>query len=83
MLLGITFSELSELKKWADENGLTTDLLQDADRSVAMAYGAADSADQERATRRSFLVGPDGVIKQVWPEPQPSIHPEEALAALS
>ena len=47
-----------------------------------MAYGAADSADQERPRRVSVLIGPDGKVARVYGEPDPEAHPAEALADL-
>ena len=57
-------------------------LLCDTTRAVAMAYGAADSADQERPRRVSVLIGPDGKVARVYGEPDPEAHPAEALADL-
>ncbi len=79
----MTFSPAEELKKWSGEVGLTTQLLYDADRSVAMAYGAAASADQEKATRVSVLIGPDGTVVKTYATPDAEGHPAEALADLS
>ena len=79
MPVGITFSAPEDLKKWADETGLATPLLCDADRSVAMAYGAADSADQERPKRVSVLIGPDGRVVKTYPEPDAAAHADEVL----
>ena len=81
-MLGITFSAPDELKKWRDEVGLAAELLCDADRTVAMAYGAADSADQEKARRVSVLVGPDGMVVRTYAAPDAGTHPGEALADL-
>lgn len=83
MLLGITFSPPEDLKTWKGETGLTTDLLCDSDRSVAMAYGAAESSDQEKATRLSVLIGPDGKVAKIYAKPDPAAHPAEALNDLS
>jgi peroxiredoxin Q/BCP len=79
-LLGITFSSPADLKKWRDETGLTTELLCDSDRAVAMAYGAAEDADQERPTRMSVLIGPDGTVVQIYAKPDPESHPADVLA---
>jgi peroxiredoxin len=81
-LLGITFSPSDDLKSWRDEVGLTTELLSDADRSVAMAYGAAISADQEKPTRISVLVGANGKVVKSYATPDAEGHPAEALADL-
>lgn len=82
-MLGITFSAPEDLKTWLNETGLTTDLLCDADRSVAMAYGAAESADQEKPTRLSVLIGPDGKVMKTYAKPDPEGHPSEVLSDLS
>lgn len=81
-VLGITFSPPEDLKSWTAETGLTTHLLCDADRTVAMAYGAAESAEQERPKRLSVLVGPDGKVARTYAEPDPDTHPAEALEDL-
>lgn len=82
MLLGITFSPSEDLKAWTGENSITTHLLCDTDRSVAMAYGAADSAEQERPARMSVLVGPDGRVAKVYAKPDAATHPAEVLKDL-
>ena len=79
MLLGVTFSAAEDLRKWRDEVGLQCDLLSDADRTVGLAYGAADSADQEKARRMSVLVGPDGNVVKVYPAPDVELHAREVL----
>ena len=61
---------------------MTTELLCDTDRSVAVAYGAADSKDQERPKRISVLVGPDGKVVKTYGTPDAEAHPEEVLADL-
>ena len=82
-MLGITFNPTTDLKNWADEFGLESKLLCDADRSVALAYGAAESADQERATRLSVLVGPDGVVAKTYESFDAEAHATDALGDIS
>ena len=50
MVLGITFSPTEDLKAWAGETGLTTDLLYDTDRSVE------HSAANDGETNRTYLI---------------------------
>ena len=47
-----------------------------------MAYGAAESAEQERPTRVSVLIGPDGRVIKSYDAPDPERHPAEVLADL-
>lgn len=82
MVLGITFSPTEDLKAWAGETGLTTDLLYDADRSVAVAYGAAESKDQERPSRISVLIGPDGTVLKAYEVTDAEGHASAALMDL-
>jgi peroxiredoxin len=81
-VLGITFSPPEDLKKWRDEVGLEADLLCDADKSVAISYGAAENADQEKPTRVSILVGPDGRVIRTYQVSEAEAHPGVALADL-
>ncbi len=82
-MLGITYSATADLKRWREEVGLTTELLCDTDRSVAIAYGAAEDAEQERPKRISVLVGPDGKVVKSYGTPDAEAHPGEALADLA
>ena len=79
MLLGVAFSAADDLKKWRDEVGLQCDLLSDADRAVGLAWGAAESVDQEKARRMSVLVGPEGNVVKVYPDPDVERHAREVL----
>lgn len=45
-----------------------------------MAYGAAESADQERATRVSVLVAPDGKVVKTYEVSDAEGHAQAALA---
>ena len=81
-LLGITGSTPEDLKAWADEVGFDADLLSDADKQVAMAYGAAESAEQERPKRVSVLIGPDGRVAKAYAVDDAESHPAQVLADL-
>jgi peroxiredoxin len=48
-----------------------------------MAYGACDSADARSANRISFLIGPDGKIREAYPKVSPATHPQEVLQSLA
>ena len=55
-------------------------MLCDVDRSLGLAYGAADAADAEYPTRISYLIDPDGRIAKVYGKVTPADHPDEVLA---
>ncbi len=82
VLLGVTFSASEELRRWREAIGLTCDLLSDADRQVALAWGAATTPDQAKAARISVLLGSDGRVLKTYASPDPSSHAAEVLADL-
>jgi peroxiredoxin len=79
VLLGVTFSPVVDLRRWREELGLACDLLSDEDRQVGLAWGAATSADQEKAARVSVLIGAHGTVMKTYPSPDPSGHAQEVL----
>ena len=81
-MIGITTSPSEELKAWAEENGLLGELLYDADRSVCMAYGAAESPDQDKPIRVSTLIGPDGTVLKTYEVSDAPGHPDAVLTDL-
>lgn len=64
------------------ENNSTTEILCDSDHSVAVAYGAAEKADQEKPGRLSVLIGPDGKVIKNYQDPDVPTHAETVLADL-
>ncbi len=81
-MVGITFNPPEDPKKWSDAEGSSGTLLFDADRSVAMAYGAADSADQEKAARVSILVDGDGNVVKTYDVEDAPAHADAVLSDL-
>jgi len=82
VVLGITFSPTGDLKKWRDEVGLPSDLLCDVDRSVSIAYGAAESAEQERPARIGVVIGPDGKVINAYAVDDAEGHATTAIGDL-
>ena len=81
-MLGITFSAPDALAQWRAEVGAMGELLSDAQRTVAMLYGAADDVQQEKAARISVLVGPDGKVVKTYTPADAAAHAEQVLADL-
>jgi len=57
-------------------------LLCDVNRAIGLAYGACDTVDAEYARRITYVIGPDGKIKQSHPKVAAGSHPKDLLAAL-
>ena len=83
MIVGVSCDTPAENAAFRTKFDFPYDLLCDEDRSVSMAYGAADSPDTEYPARISYLIGPDGRVKKVYAKVVPAEHPDEVLADLS
>ena len=62
-------------------------LLADEDKAIVQAYGVwGEKVFMGRkylgVYRVTFLIGPDGVIKKIWPTVKPEEHAAEVLAAI-
>jgi peroxiredoxin Q/BCP len=67
---------------FAEKFGYTFPLLCDTQRTLGMAYGACDKPTAGSARRISYVIGPDGRIRQAYPKVSPASHPAEVLATL-
>ena len=81
MILGCSFDPTADNKAFKEKFEFPYDLLTDADKQMSIAYGAA-TADSERPTRISVLIGPDGKIKKRFDTVTPADHPDEVLGCL-
>ncbi|HEY2160899.1 MAG TPA: thioredoxin-dependent thiol peroxidase [Solirubrobacteraceae bacterium] len=87
VVLGVSPDPVNKVSKFDDKYGLGFPLLADADHSVAEAYGVwvqksmygRKYMGNERTT---FVIGPDGVIKEVFRSVKPAEHDELVLGAL-
>jgi peroxiredoxin Q/BCP len=87
VVLGVSPDEPGKLRKFADKYGLPFTLLGDADHSVAESYGTWVEKKNYGKTymgiqRSTFLIDPDGVVRQVFPRVKPDTHDEKVLGAL-
>lgn len=81
-MLGVSFDSPAENAAFAQKFGFNFPLLTDADRSMAIAYGAADDASAKSARRVGVIIGPDGVVKAWYPKVAAAGFPAEALALI-
>lgn len=87
VLLGVSADSVKSHDKFVEKYKLPFTLLADEDKRIAEAYGAwVQKSFMGRKYmgmhRVTFLIGPDGRIKKVWPKVKPAEHAEEILAAL-
>ena len=87
VVLGVSADSTASHRKFATKFNLPFPLLADVDRTLSEAYGVwGEKSLYGRKfmgiTRATFLIGPDGVLKQVWPKVKVNGHVAEVLAAL-
>ena len=79
-VFGVSMQDAASHTAFIEKHKLPFNLVVDADRSVAKAFGVPVAGGQF-AARHTFLIGPDGKIKRVWREVTPKEHAKELLEA--
>ena len=83
VILGVSVDSTDSHKQFCTKDGLTFHLLADPDHKVVSAYGSLGGfAGVVIANRNTFLIDPQGNIKQVWVKVNPADAASEVLAAL-
>lgn len=87
VVLGISPDPLSAHCKFAGKFGLRFLLLADEDHAVADRYGAWGEKSMYGKKymgilRSTFLIGPDGILRQTWPKVKPEGHAAEVLESV-
>jgi peroxiredoxin Q/BCP len=88
VVLGVSPDPVKSIAKFADKYGLAFPLLGDEDHSVAEAYGVwVEKSMYGRKymgnERTTFVIGPDGTIRDVYRKVKPAEHDELVLGGLS
>lgn len=87
VILGVSTDSVKSHDKFVTKYHLPFTLLADEDKSLVKAYGVWGQKSfmgrkYEGTHRVTFLIGPDGRIKNIWPAVKPPEHAKEVLAAL-
>jgi len=82
VIVGISCDTTAENAAFREKFDFPYDLLCDVDRSVSMAYGAADSADTKHPKRISYLIDSTGKIRKAYATVKPADHPDQVLTDL-
>jgi peroxiredoxin Q/BCP len=88
VVLGVSPDPVKKIAKFDEKYGLAFPLLADEDHKVAEAYGVwVEKSMYGRMymgnERSTFVIGPDGKVKQVLRKVKPTEHDELVLAALA
>ncbi|HUC86604.1 MAG TPA: thioredoxin-dependent thiol peroxidase [Candidatus Acidoferrales bacterium] len=87
VVLGISIDPVKAHDKFVDKFKLPFTLVADVDKKIVAAYGVwGEKTFMGRkylgTHRVTFLIGPDGRIKKIWPLVKPDDHAAAVLAAL-
>ncbi|PAW90065.1 MAG: thioredoxin-dependent thiol peroxidase [Pedosphaera sp. Tous-C6FEB] len=87
VVLGVSADSVKAHDKFVLKFRLPFPLLADEDKRIVQAYGVWGEKSfmgrrYQGIHRVTFLIGPDGRIKQIWPQVKPAEHAAEVLAAL-
>jgi peroxiredoxin Q/BCP len=83
VILGVSVDSSDSHKQFCAKDGLTFHLLSDTSHNVVNEYGSLGSfGSNVIANRNTFLIDPDGKIKQVWVKVNPAESASEVLAAI-
>jgi peroxiredoxin Q/BCP len=87
VVLGVSPDPVKAVKKFDDKYGLDFPLLADEDHAVAEAYGvwvekSMYGREYMGVERTTFVIGPDGTIREVFRRVKPAEHDQLVLGAL-
>jgi peroxiredoxin Q/BCP len=78
----VSFDSTDENKRFAQKFNFPFPLLCDTDRTIGLAYGAADSAKDEYARRIAYVIDENGKIAQAHAKVDASTYPRTQLESL-
>jgi peroxiredoxin Q/BCP len=87
VVLGVSTDSTRSHARFIENYKLPFTLLADEDKKIAQAYGVWGEKKFMGMKyigihRVTFLIGPDGRIKKIWPKVKPAEHAAEVLEAL-
>jgi peroxiredoxin Q/BCP len=77
VVIGISVDKLDDQQKFTDKEHLNFPLFADTDKSATKAYGALSARGM--ASRYTFIIDKQGVIRKVYTTVTPKSHPEEVV----
>ena len=81
-ILGASFDNVEDNRKFAEKFKFPFPLLCDTDRKIGLAYGAATSPTDEYAKRIAYVIDEKGRIAEAHPKVDAKNYPKEQLARL-
>jgi len=84
-IVGVSVDTIDSHKEFCTKENLTFKVLADEKKEVVNAYGSVQTMGKmgEVAARNTFVIDPQGTIRQVFLKVQPNPHSKEVLEALA
>ena len=87
VVLGVSTDPVRSHVRFTEKFRLPFPLIADEDRSVVNAYGAWGEKTfmgrrYQGTFRITYHIGPDGLIRNIWPQVKPELHAAEVLKAI-
>ena len=83
MILGVSTDSEADNAAFKAKYDFPFDLLCDESKAMSVAYGAADSVDDARAKRISYILNGEGKVAMVYASVKPADHPQQVLGDLA
>jgi peroxiredoxin Q/BCP len=80
-IVGVSADNIDSHQQFCTKESLTFKLLADPEKKMIAAYGSL-AGNGMVASRNTFLINPQGVIRKVYTGVKPNVHSEEVLTAL-
>jgi thioredoxin-dependent peroxiredoxin len=78
-IIGVSADDVDSHAEFCDSEGLVFPLLADTDGAVSKAYGSWMSFI---SVRHSFIIDPQGILRETFVKVNPAIHSREVMARL-
>ena len=87
VVLGVSTDPVRSHVRFTEKFQLPFPLIADEDRSVVNAYGAWGEKTfmgrrYQGTFRITYHIGPDGLIRNIWPQVKPELHAAEVLKTI-
>lgn len=81
-VLGVSLDSVESHAAFKQQHALPFPLLSDTDGRVLEAYGVTRNA-KGYASRTTFIIDAEGIIRRIFPEVDPAVHVQEVLGVLA
>jgi peroxiredoxin Q/BCP len=78
VVLGVSTDSVDSHERFADAEGLHFPLLSDEEKLVTKQYGVLNT-EGDRALRSTFIINPEGKIREIYEQVEPSGHADNVL----